>query len=261
MFPISDEASGINRPAVVTIFLIIANIAVFVLLQGLGTNDAFTYAFSLVPHEVLTGQDVAAAVTIADPITGAPADSITLGHTPINVYLTAVTSMFMHGGLAHLFGNMLFLWIFGDNLEHAMGSRKFLAFYLMCGIAAAAAQVFATVLTGANEFIPMLGASGCISGVLGGYLVLYPHRRVTVLVGWFVTQVPAFVALGLWFGFQLLMGMGLLGNAAQVGGVAYAAHIGGFVAGLLLVRLFATREEAFDNMTQWASERRYRARQ
>lgn len=147
--------------------------------------------------------------------------------------------MFMHGGFMHLAGNMLFLWIFGDNLEHEMGRGKFLAFYLICGIAAALAQVAATIATGGNQFIPMLGASGAISGVLGGYLLLFPHRKVNVLMFRMVTQVPAFEALGLWFGFQLISGLGILGDSNQSGGVAYAAHIGGFIAGLILVKRFA----------------------
>lgn len=250
MFPISDEASGVDSPAVVTILLILANIAVFIFLQGLGSNDAFTYAFSTVPHEIMTGHDVAQAVTITDPLSGDTVGRINLEPTPIPVYLTIITAMFMHGGFMHLFGNMMFLWIFGDNLEHAMGGRKFLLFYLLCGIAAAAAQVAATSIAGGNAFIPMLGASGAISGVLGGYLVLFPKRRVNVLMGYIVTQVPAFVALGLWFVFQLINGMGAFGNEAQVGGVAYAAHIGGFVAGLVLVRLFATRAEALDKLNR-----------
>jgi membrane associated rhomboid family serine protease len=208
-----------------------------------------------VPHEILSGHDVAQAVTISDPISGSSAGSIVLQHTPGSVYLTILTSMFMHGGFMHLFGNMLFLWIFGDNLEHAMGRMKFLAFYLICGAAAAAAQVAATVMTGANDLIPMLGASGAISGVLGGYIVLFPTRRVNVLIGYFITAVPAFVALGLWFGFQLISGLGVLGNDTQVGGVAYAAHIGGFIAGLILVRAFASRAEASQRMTQYYRER------
>jgi membrane associated rhomboid family serine protease len=255
MFPISDEADPGHGPAVVTIMLILANIAVFVFLQGLGGNDAFTYAFSMVPHEILTGHDVAQAVTITDPISGNSAGSIMLRHTPGSVYLTILTSMFMHGGFMHLFGNMLFLWIFGDNLEHAMGGRKFLLFYLICGAAAAAAQIFATVMTGANDYIPMLGASGAISGVLGGYIVLFPTRRVNVLIGYFITAVPAWVALGLWFGFQLVSGIGGLGSDSQVGGVAYAAHVGGFLAGLILVRMFANRAEAQNRMQAYYRER------
>jgi membrane associated rhomboid family serine protease len=255
MFPISDEPSGVSRPAIVTILLMLANIGVFVFLQGLGTNEAFTYAFSLVPHEVLTGQDVAQTVRLVDPITGNPGGSLNLRETPINVYLTVITSMFMHGGFMHLFGNMMFLWVFGDNLEHAMGSKKFLMFYLICGIAAAVAQVAMTTASGGNEFIPMLGASGAISGVLGGYIVLFPTRRVNVLIGYFITAVPAFVALGLWFAFQLISGLGVLGDDSQVGGVAYAAHIGGFVAGLLLVKAFANQAEAQTNLTRYYHER------
>lgn len=239
MFPISDESSGINRPAVVTICLILANIAVFVLLQGFGSNENFTYAFSTVPHEIVTGQDVARTIGVADPLSGDPVGSIALQPTPGSVYLTLLTSMFMHGGFMHLFGNMLFLWIFGDNLEHAMGGKKFLLFYLACGVVAALAQVFTTVATGGNHFIPMLGASGAISGVLGGYLLLFPHRRVNVLMFRMITQVPAYVALGLWFVFQLVSGLGIFGDGTQNGGVAYAAHIGGFIAGLVLVKLFA----------------------
>lgn len=242
MLPIGDEHSGISRPAVITILLILLNIAVFVLFQGFGTNENFTYAFATVPHEILTGKDVADAVSISDPVSGDPIGKINLQPTPIPLILTLITSMFMHGGLAHLFGNMLFLWIFGDNLEHAMGSRKYLLFYLICGVAAALAQVFMTGVTNGNQYIPMVGASGAISGVLGGYIMLFPHRQITVLLGYFVTRVPAFVALGMWFAFQFISGIGILGNDSQVGGVAYAAHIGGFIAGLILVRLFSNPE-------------------
>lgn len=255
MFPIGDEADPRQEPPVITILLVLANIAVFVLLQGLGTNDAFTYAFSMVPHEIVTGQDVAGHVVMTDPLSGRSTESLFLQHTPGSVYITILTSMFMHGGFAHLFGNMMFLWIFGDNLEAAMGRMKFLLFYLICGAAAAAAQIVATEMTGQNDFIPMLGASGAISGVLGGYILLFPTRRVNVLIGYFVTTVPAFVALGLWFGFQLLSGVGMLGSDSQVGGVAYAAHIGGFVAGLFLVRLFANRAEAMDNLHRYYRDR------
>lgn len=249
MFPISDERDpNATGPAVITLLLILANIVVFVFLQQLGHNDAFTYAFSMVPHEVLSGHDVANTVKLIDPVTGNVGASIDLQTTPIPIWATIFTSMFMHGGFMHLFGNMMFLWIFGDNLEHAMGSIKFLCFYLICGTAAAAAQIAATVFSGANDFIPMLGASGAISGVLGGYLLLFPSRRVNVLLGYFITAVPAWVALGLWFLFQLTSGIGIFGSDTQVGGVAYAAHIGGFLAGLFLVRAFANRAEALTNL-------------
>src|SRR4030095_5193477 len=127
--------------------------------------------------------------------------------TPIPVYLTLITSMFMHGGIAHIFGNMLFLFIFGDNIEDRLGHLRYLLYYLVCGILAGLAPVVATALF-ANEaatlLVPSLGASGAISGVLGGYILLFPTNRVTVLLSWFVTQVPAFIAIGLWFGFQLI---------------------------------------------------------
>jgi len=150
--------------------------------------------------------------------------------------------MFMHGGIAHIAGNMLFLWIFGDNVEHRLGHFRYLIFYLLTGVIASLAHVAITAMfaTDADSLlIPSLGASGAISGVLGGYLVLYPRRRVTVIMFRFLTDVPAYVAIGIWFAFQLISGLGILGGGSQQGGVAYAAHVGGFVAGLLLVKVFA----------------------
>jgi membrane associated rhomboid family serine protease len=251
VFPLSDEHSGFAGPALITILLIVLNIGVFVFLQGLGTDEKFTYSYATVPQEIVTGKDISKPVEVSDPITGKRVATIDLQHTPIPVWLTIFTSMFMHGGLAHIFGNMLFLWIFGDNLEHAMGSKRFLSFYLLCGIAAALAQVGATLFTGGNPYMPMIGASGAISGVLAGYLILFPRQRVNVLIGYFITTIPAFLAIGLWFAFQLINGLGVLGNQSQLGGVAYAAHIGGFLAGLLLVRLFANKKDALG----WQSQR------
>jgi membrane associated rhomboid family serine protease len=146
----------------------------------------------------------------------------------------------MHGGWAHLLGNMLYLWIFGDNLEGRMGHARYLGFYLLCGVIASLSHVFATsALSPANMLVPSLGASGAISGVLGGYLFLFPKRRVSAFVMRGIVQVPAFVALGIWIVLQVISGMGVLGDDQQGGGgVAYAAHIGGFIAGLLLVKLF-----------------------
>ncbi len=239
MLPLGDDDSGYNTPAVVTILLIAANVLVFILFQGMGTNDQFTYAWATVPYEILTGTDVARTVFINDPLSGDAIGKIALQPTPISVYLTLFTSMFMHGGWEHLFGNMLFLYIFGDNVEHRMGSGKFLLFYLLCGLGADFAQIAATALFGGNQFIPSLGASGAISGVLAGYLVLFPQQRVRVLMFNTLQQVPAFVAIGAWFLFQLVSGLGVLGDSSQVGGVAYAAHIGGFVLGFILVRMFA----------------------
>ena len=152
--------------------------------------------------------------------------------TPLPVYFNFLSSMFMHGDIMHIFGNMLFLWIFGDNLENLLGHVRFAAFYIVCGFAAALAQV----VMEPGSAIPMLGASGAISGVLGGYLILFPQRQVRALIFNFLTTVPAFVALGLWIGYQILSGY--LAPAGQ-GGVAYAAHIGGFIAGVVLIKLFA----------------------
>lgn len=238
IFPIGDDNSDRTTTPVVNYVLIVINILVFVFLQQLGTNDRFTYAFSTVPAEILTGQDVASPIRIRDPLTGGTAGVIEHQPTPFSVYLTLLTSMFMHGGIAHIFGNMLYLWIFGDNLEHKLGHAKYLVFYLICGLLASLAHVFTS--SGGSSFIPSLGASGAISGVLGGYLLLYPKRRVRVIMLRMLTEVPAIVAIGLWFAFQLINGLGMLGSSSQEGGgVAYAAHIGGFIAGLALIKLFA----------------------
>ncbi|HEY3250108.1 MAG TPA: rhomboid family intramembrane serine protease, partial [Ignavibacteria bacterium] len=156
------------------------------------------------------------------------------------VYFTLITSMFMHGGLAHIAGNMLYLWIFGDNIENAIGHKRYLFFYLLCGIIASLSHVFATKLLGQNPFIPSLGASGAISGILGAYILLYPRRRVTMFLFRFITHVSAFWAIGIWIVFQLINGMGMLGGS-EAGGVAYAAHIGGFIAGLILIKFFVPR--------------------
>jgi len=239
MLPIGDDNTGRTITPIVNYVLIAANIAVFVFLQGLGSNERFTYAFSTVPREIVTGRDVATVVTIKDPVSGEVAGTVELGLTPIPVYLTLLTSMFMHGGLAHIFGNMLYLWIFGDNLEDSMGHLRYLLFYLTCGIVAGLAHVFATTAFGGNPYLPALGASGAISGVLAGYLVLHPKRRVRVIVMRTIQEVPSIWAIGIWFVFQLVSGIGLLGSKSQAGGVAYAAHIGGFIAGLILVKFFA----------------------
>lgn len=240
MFPIGDDNSDRTATPIVNYLLIALNVLVFVFFQGLGSNDKFTYAFSTVPKEIVTGQDqVTADRVVEDPVSGQQFKAPGLQPTPVSVYLTLLTSMFMHGGLAHLFGNMLFLWIFGDNIENVLGRLRYLIFYLVCGLIASLAHVFATVAFGGNPLIPSLGASGAISGVLGGYILLFPKRRVRVLVSYFLTEVPAIVAIGLWFVFQLVNGLGVFGSGSQEGGVAYAAHIGGFIAGLVLIKLFA----------------------
>jgi membrane associated rhomboid family serine protease len=234
MIPIGDDDSDRRSTPFVTWMLIAANVFVFVALQGMGANQRFTMSFATVPAEILSGQDIAKAIPIRDAY-GREVGNLELFPTPIPVYLTLLTAMFMHGGFAHLFGNMLYLWIFGDNLEDALGHARYLVFYLATGILAGLAHVTVTALTGANPLIPCLGASGAISGVLGGYFLLFPRRRVRVIWLYSVMEVPALVAIGLWFVFQLLSGAGTLGGD---GGVAYGAHVGGFVAGLVLVKLF-----------------------
>jgi membrane associated rhomboid family serine protease len=242
VFPLYDDNTGRRTFPYVNYALIVLNVLVFVLFQrfGLPEGEQFTYAFSCVPHEIVTGQDVKEPVAIQDPITRRSLGVIDLQPTPISVYLTLLTSMFMHGGLLHLAGNMLFLWIFGDNVEDDVGHVRYVFFYLICGVLASLAHVGATYAFGGNPYIPSLGASGAISGVLGGYILLHPHRRVTVFLFRILTQLPAWVAIGLWFAFQLLSGLTDLGGA---GGVAYGAHIGGFLAGLALVKVFTLGRE------------------
>jgi membrane associated rhomboid family serine protease len=236
IFPIGDDNSDRTTAPVINYLLIAINILVFVFLQGATGENSFTASFATVPEEIRTGQDVKGAV----PITvGTQEGVIRLGETPSPVYITLLTSMFMHGGWMHLLGNMLFLWIFGDNLENRMGRFRYLIFYLLTGLAASLAHVISTFTFGDNPFIPSLGASGAISGVLGGYLVLFPKRQVKVILMRMLTTVPAIVAIGLWFVLQLVQAFGVIAAGPQSGGgVAFMAHVGGFVAGLILVKLF-----------------------
>jgi membrane associated rhomboid family serine protease len=240
VLPLFDDNSDRTVTPFVNYALIAANIFVFVFLQQLGTDEHFTYAFSTVPREILTGQDV---VTPSRVVVGAMGQRLLipgLEVTPGSVYLTLFTSMFMHGGLAHIGGNMLFLWIFGDNIEDRLGHLRYLVFYLVCGVLASLAHVITTAAFADNPsslLVPSLGASGAISGVLGGYILLHPTRRVTVILFRFLTDVPAWVAIGMWFAFQVISGLGVLGGSQQ-GGVAYAAHVGGFIAGLVLIKVF-----------------------
>lgn len=230
MFPIGDDNSDITIIPFVNYLFIGINILVFVLLQGLGGNDAFSYAFSLVPKEITTGVDITGVQVIRDSFGNTAA--VPHYSTPLPVYFNFLSSMFMHGSIAHIFGNMLFLFIFGDNLENLLGHIRFAVFYIVCGLAAALAQIAMDT----SSVIPMLGASGAISGVLGGYIILFPQRKVRAIIFNFLTTVPAFVALGIWIGYQILLGAL---TPAGTGGVAYAAHIGGFVAGVALIKVFA----------------------
>lgn len=212
MFPIGDDNTRRRATPVVTFVLIVINVVVFLL--ELNAGDAFIREWALIPRE------------FAD--------------NPVGEAVTLFSAMFMHGGWLHLFGNMLYLWIFGDNVEDEFGPGAFLGFYLLCGLAAFAAQF----MVAPHSNVPNVGASGAIAGVLGAYLILFPHARVNVLVGRQVVAMPALVVLGLWILLQIFAGVGSIARTTQTadtGGVAYMAHVGGFVAGLVLTVLFRRR--------------------
>ena len=252
MFPYKDE-NPTERPAVITISIIIANVLAFILVQGAGAQGSLAQSvcnFGLIPAEILHGARPGGGVELA------PGMFCAMDAAP--QYWTVITSMFMHGGWFHLIGNMVFLWVFGNNIEDAMGHGKFLLFYLLCGVAAAATQTFVSP----HSVVPMVGASGAISGVLGAYILLYPRVRVHTLIilPIYITTValPAWVMLGYWILLQLLSGLGSL-REIEKGGVAFFAHIGGFIAGLVLVRLFASEEVLRRRPTQPESYYRYRS--
>ena len=206
MIPIGDDNSARRITPIVTYFLIILNLIVFFL--ELNGGNAFIEKWAFVPRRFL-----------ADPS---------------GEFLTLFTSMFMHAGWLHLIGNMLYLWIFGDNVEDRFGHGKFTLFYFLCGIAA----IFAQLAFNPDSNIPNVGASGAISGILGSYLLLFPQGRVRVLMGQRVMHAPALLVIGLWIVLQLFSGFGSLESTGQQGGVAYMAHIGGFAAGCLLTFVF-----------------------
>ena len=230
MFPIGDENIRGRGLAYVTLLFIAINVIVFVLFQL--DNEAFTYAFSAIPREITTGVDLVDPVRV---VIDGQRVAIPQAPGPDPIHLTLLTSMFMHGGWLHLGGNMLFLFIFGDNIEHRMGPILYAGFYLIAGVVAAMAQI----LLDPGSVIPTLGASGAISGVLGAYLVLFPRNQVTVFLFRFLTVVPAVVAIGMWALFQFVNGFGQIFTSQETtGGVAYMAHIGGFLAGLVAGFIF-----------------------
>ncbi len=231
MLPIGDQGDEQGGLPIVNIAVIAINVLVFVLLQL--PSDAFTMGFSTIPKEITTGVDLVGPIPITLP--DGTVATIVEAPGPSPIWLTLFSSMFMHGGWAHIGGNMLFLFIFGDNVERRLGSLMYIAFYLLCGVLASAAQI----ATDVNSVIPSLGASGAISGVLAAYLVYFPQNKVRVLVGFrYVTEVPALMMIGLWALLQFVSGFGSIATTDQTtGGVAYFAHIGGFVAGLVLAFL------------------------
>lgn len=229
MIPLKDSNPTVRFP-IITVVFITLNILVFLYQTSLGeeTIESFVGAFSLVPARLFH-----AGTALPGPV---PAG------------ITLFTSQFLHGGLFHLIGNMLYLWIFGNNVEDAMGRTRFIVFYLLCGALASMAHA----LMNAQSNIPMIGASGAVSGILGAYVLLYPRARVLTLftLGFFVRmiEVPAMVVLGFWFVFQFLNAL----VAQGAGGVAWYAHIGGFLAGSALILLFKRR-----NVPLWG-KRSYR---
>lgn len=247
MFPYRDENPGILTP-VVTVAIIAANLAVWLVVQGMGQGDQLARSvceLGLVPADLLG--------RAADGTTFPIGPGMSCVVEPGTPWRTLVSSMFLHGGWLHLLGNLWFLWVFGNNVEDAMGHARFAVFYLLCGLAAAMAQV----VVDPGSLVPMVGASGAISGVMGAYAVLYPrvriHTLVVLVVFFFRVSLPAWVMLGYWFLLQLA-GTGV----DQVGGVAFWAHAGGFLAGALLIFpfrdpvLLARRREVLAR-TRWVT--------
>ncbi len=236
MIPISDDNPTLRFP-VVTVLLLVALGFVWLFVQGAGLDpmrlSETVCNLGLVPGEITARARVGTAVPLGMGL------YCVVDREPIN-YLTPILSMFLHGGWMHLLGNALFLWVFGNNVEDSMGRVRFVAFYLVCGLTAAGAQI---AIDPASP-TPMVGASGAISGVLGGYLILYPRVRVNVFVGFFLLSLPAYFVLLIWIGTQLVAGLPQVTSlrSATSSGVAVWAHIGGFFAGVVLVKLFVNRQ-------------------
>ena len=252
LLPIGDDNQGRLTTPIVVYSLVAINVIVFLL--QLSGGDQFTLAYSAVPYKIThnvtlvppgvrgalpPGTDESLAIRRGLPVPrGIPQEE---GPSPI--YLTLLTSMFMHGSILHIAGNMLYLWIFGDNIEDNFGHLKFLIFYLICGLIASLAQILADP----DSIIPSLGASGAIAGVLGAYLVMFPRNRVRSILPlpfiWTIVELPAVVVLGFWIVIQIASQYTTMesAKATQGGGVAYMAHIGGFVGGLILCFIFRRR--------------------
>ena len=220
MFPIGDDDEKGGPLAFVTWGLIALNVLAFFLevSRPEAALQSFVQSWGVVPREYAAGQDLSPMI-------------------PAPFWTTLFTSMFLHGGWMHLGGNMLYLWIFGDNVERSMGAVRFLLFYLVCGLAASAAHIMFNL----GSALPAVGASGAISGVLGGYLLLFPKNQVRVLTYGRIAHIPAIVVIGFWIVLQFVNGIGSVARTDETAGVAYMAHIGGFVAGIVLVKLFARR--------------------
>ena len=234
VIPIGDERTGREVPPYIVVGLIAVNAIVWLI--QLTAGDTFTNGYATVPFEITHGQDLVGIQTIH---VGGESFPIQEYPGPSPIYLTLLTSMFMHGSWMHIIGNMLYLWIFGDQIESLLGHGRFVFFYLVCGLAASVAQI----LYGPDSVVPSLGASGAIAGVLGAYLVKFPRNRVRVLIArGGITEMPAMVVLGLWILLQIVSQVGT--TAGEATGVAYMAHIGGFIAGLVLIFLLGRKRPA-----------------
>jgi membrane associated rhomboid family serine protease len=231
VFPLKDNIPTERFP-VVTVALIALNVLAYFFFQhgtiSLGDPTGADYLQNLFDYAWIPVELTDGVQCVPDQAFQAVECTAGVADQP-PVYVTVFTAMFMHGGLLHLGGNMLFLWIFGDNVEHRIGHLNFLFFYLILGVVASLAQI----LVAPDSIIPTLGASGAISGILGAYLVLFPGNRVLVILLRFPIWVPAIVAIGMWAVLQVISGVASLGNAGEAGGVAYMAHIGGFFAGIV----------------------------
>jgi membrane associated rhomboid family serine protease len=247
VMPLGDEHPTKIVP-VVNFAIIALNVVVFLAQQS--RPEAFTIAYAATPYEITHNVDIDRPVVVSHGVAAQDArgrvrlepedEVIPQGPVPFPVWFTVFTSIFMHGGFAHLAGNMLYLWIFGDNVEEVLGHVRYLFVYLCCGLAASLSHI----AMAPDSLIPSLGASGAIAGVMGMYLIWFPHNQVRVLFLRVITLMPALVVIGLWIVMQLVLGMGELSTMGQQGGVAYAAHIGGAAAGIVFGLVYRDRARA-----------------
>ena len=228
--PLGDDNTDRHSTPFVVFALVAINALVWFL--QLSQGEPFTMAYATIPLEISTGEDL---VGVRRIVVGGESHPLRHYPGPTPIYFTLLSAMFMHGGWMHIIGNMVYLFIFGDQIEDRLGKAKFIAFYLICGIVAGLAQV----VYQPDSMIPCVGASGAIAGVLGAYLVIHPRNQVRVLFFRMIIHLPAIVVLGVWFLLQVVSQVSVVGKSG--GGVAYMAHIGGFVAGVVLILIFGRK--------------------
>ena len=253
VLPLGDLEKTRIVPAV-TYLLIALNVVMYIVQRDQG--DAFTVAYAATPYEITHGVDIPAPVVVALPGDEPPLDRADRGEPrrrvidqapgPSPIWLTLFTAMFLHGSPLHLAGNMLYLWIFGDNVEEVLGAVRYLLVYLACGLMGSLLQIAANP----NSLVPTLGASGAIAGVMGAYVIWFPHHRVRVLVFRFITEMPALMVIGLWIIMQVWEGLGSIGRLGESSGVAYLAHVGGALTGIFVAFMFRDRAEDHRRMVE-----------